>query len=309
MKTLTDIQNEYLDHLKMLNYSKTTLKCIQCHCSLLTNWLFTSYSVTTCERINKNHTSAWLKHVNGKNNKKGLPLKAVSVNNIITHTRGFLEYMAKQGFIIKSLSENLEHVKSPSHLPVNILSNAKVKKMLRKIDLSTSFGCRDRAILELMYTAGLRSCEVTSLNIENIDIKNNTARVMGKGNKERIVPIGKTAMRYLNSWMVGIRPFMIDNHTERALFVNKYSRRITYPFLLRMIKKHARNAKLPDGIGTHCLRRACTTELVKSGANLYHIKELLGHENFNTLKHYAKLSIRDLQKTHEKHHPRERESK
>ncbi|MEI6219436.1 MAG: tyrosine-type recombinase/integrase, partial [bacterium] len=169
-------------------------------------------------------------------------------------------------------------------------------------------GYRDRSILELMYSNGIRASELLGLELGRIDFKNGTAIIMGKGMKERVVPIGKTAMKYLETYVAIVRPYVAREQSETAVFLNPDGGPLTYAVLRRLVKKHSAKAGLPDHVTPHTLRRSCTTELLRGGAGLYHVKELLGHTSLDTLKHYTRLTITDLRKTHAECHPRERNS-
>jgi len=183
-----------------------------------------------------------------------------------------------------------------------------MKKLLKKIPNDDILGYRDRAMLELMYSSGIRSGELLKLDVSDIDFKNSIMRVTGKGDKDRIVPIGVTALKHLETYIVAIRPFFLKDQSEQALFLSLRGQRFIYRCLMHRIKAHAGNAGLDD-VSSHTFRRSCTTELIRSGANMYHVKEMLGHESLDTLRNYAKLTIIDLKKTHAKCHPREKENR
>ncbi|MGH7945854.1 MAG: tyrosine-type recombinase/integrase [Opitutaceae bacterium] len=190
------------------------------------------------------------------------------------------------------------------------LPHAQVKKLSAKIDTTSAEGFRDRAVLELLYSAGLRAAELLGLDVADVDLANATAIVMGKGRKQRVVPIGKTALRLLESYLRGVRPFLVRDANERALWLNHAGQRLRYAVLLRRVHEHADRLDLPVTVTPHTFRRSCTTELIRGGANLWHVKELLGHEHLDTLQHYAKLTIADLKEdAREVPPPRTRELK
>lgn len=169
-------------------------------------------------------------------------------------------------------------------------------------------GYRNRAMLEVLYSSGLRAAELLGLDLDDIDFDNATAIVTGKGNKQRVVPIGRTALRYLESYLKAVRPFLLRDPGERAVFLDQKGHRLRYNALAMIVRSCAIRAGLGDmHVTAHTFRRSCATELLRGGANMYHVKDLLGHATLNTLKHYAKLTITDLKKTHAKCHPRERE--
>ena len=154
----------------------------------------------------------------------------------------------------------------------------------------------------------MRAAELLALDVADVDLANATALVMGKGRKQRVVPLGKTALRLVTSYLRGVRPFLVRDAAERALWLTRDGKRLPYHTLLKRLHAHADRLALPVTVTPHTFRRSCTTELIRGGANLWHVKELLGHEHLDTLQHYAKLTIADLMKTHAKCHPRERES-
>jgi site-specific recombinase XerD len=161
-------------------------------------------------------------------------------------------------------------------------------------------------LLELLYSTGIRAGEALGLDISRIDLKNATALVYGKGRKERVVPIGATALRHLESYLAAVRPFLLHEPGEQAVFLDAQGQRLPYHVFRRLVHRYAAAAGITLNVTPHTFRRSCTTELLRSGANMYHVKDLLGHESLDTLKHYAKLTITDLRETHRKCHPRER---
>jgi site-specific recombinase XerD len=161
-------------------------------------------------------------------------------------------------------------------------------------------------MLELLYSTGLRARELLGLDVADVDLRSATARVLGKGEKERVAPIGRTALRLLESYLKGVRPFLLRNPREPALFLNRRGRRLAYDDLLRLVHRHAARVGAAVTVTPHTFRRSCATEMIRGGANLYHVKDLLGHETLDTLRHYARLNVEDLRKTLARCHPRER---
>ena len=307
MKTLYDLLDRYLERQESLNYSRVTMRTVFYNCAEFIRWLNETHGVNAPDMIRKAHLEGWQKHLKNRRTRKGLPLKPRSLNKKIESVRGFSGYLAEFGFMQKRTFSVLRYVREPKVLPRGVLENRDMKRMLGKIDTSSLTGYRDRTVLELMYSCGLRAGEIVNLDVRDVDFTHLLAKVRGKGDKERVVPVGKTAARYLETYVKAVRPFMLLSGAEEALFLNSTGTRLRYHTLRLIIKEHAGNVKLPDHVTTHSFRRSCATELIRGGANLYHVKELLGHEDLQSLKHYAKLTINDLKKTHAKYHPRERE--
>jgi len=163
--------------------------------------------------------------------------------------------------------------------------------------------------MEVLYSSGIRIAELLGLDLGDVDSGNATAKVLGKGRKERIVPVGRTALQYLEGYIKAVRPIAVGASAEKAIFVNNQGQRYPYYTFLRQLHIYAQRARVPVNVTPHTFRRSCTTELLRGDANMYHVKELLGHESLDTLKHYAKLTILDLKKEHKRCHPREREDR
>jgi len=236
----------------------------------------------------------------------GRPLKPATVNKNIESVRVFLGWLAKGGIVTQQLRDQLEYVKMPRLLPTSVLSHEQVCLVLESVDTHTLSGRRDRTILELLYSSGLRSAELLGLNLADLNLPNHTAIVTGKGRKQRLVPLGVTAHRCIEDYLLTVRPFLKPKlQDERALFLNHAGCRFPYHTLNRLVARAATVLDVPFPVTPHTFRRSCTTELIRRGANLYHVKDLLGHENLDTLRHYARLNISDIQKTHHECHPRE----
>jgi integrase/recombinase XerD len=229
------------------------------------------------------------------------------VNKNIENVRQFLEHLITQAYVQRGFLDALQLVKEPSLLPTSVLTHAQVKTLITRIPTDNPCGYRDRAMVELLNSTGIRINEMLTLKISDVNFENATAIVNGKGNKQRVVPIGKTALRYLRTYLVAVRPYVCYDMTNPILFLSRNDKQVNYQAFLKMIHAYTKTAGLDINVTPHTFRRSCTTELKRGGANMYHVKELLGHENLDTLRHYVKLTITDLKKTHEKCHPREKD--
>jgi site-specific recombinase XerD len=297
--------SDYLEHGRGLNLSPLTLRAVQYNVTSFLDWL-AAYRIAGPDQLRRTHLSAWLTHLQEHRTTRGLPLKPRSINKKIENVRGFLLHLAAEGLIASALAASVEYVKEPKLLPSSVMTHDQVRKLLRSIRTDGPAGYRDRALLELLYSTGIRAGEVLGLDVAHIDVRNATALVYGKGRKERVVPIGRTALRYTESYLTAVRPFLALDRTEQALFLDARGNRLPYHLFRRLVHKYAEACGIAVNVTPHTFRRSCTTELLRSGANMYHVKELLGHESLDTLKHYARLTITDLRETHRKCHPRER---
>jgi integrase/recombinase XerD len=308
MKTLAEHALDHHDRLRSLQYSPATLITSCSNVRSFLRWLEHTYQVRTPDQLRDKHFDQWLKYLSARSTAHGYPLKPRSINKQIENVRGLLKYLAQRGFLSGKLLDVLVFVKVPSLLPTSVLTHAQMKKLLAQIDTTSAAGYRNRTMLELLYSTGLRLSELLGIDVHDLNLDQGTVFVRhGKGNKQRVVPIGKTALRYLESYLVAVRPFLVRDPKERALFLDYWHKRPSIHFLGRFLSRYAKRAGIEIPVTPHTFRRSCTTELIRGGANLYHVKELLGHERLDTLKHYTKLTINDLRKTHARCHPRERD--
>lgn len=304
-KTLETHLADFLAHRLALRYSTRTVRDMREHLGAWVIWLARNQGVRTPDALRSEHLRAWQAGLLARKTRAGFPLKAITLRGRFGQVRTFLGYLAEQGFVLRSLGDALERIKTPVLLPHSVLDHGQVKKLLARIDTSTRHGFRDRTMLELLYSSGLRAGEILALDVEGVSFETRTLRVVGKGHKERVVPVGRTALRFLKSYIVAVRPLFVHDPRETALFLDRAGGRYAYHNLQSMIRQRARKLEFDVPVTAHTFRRSCTTELIRGGANMYHVKELLGHESLDTLKHYARLTIVDLRKTHEKCHPRE----
>jgi len=323
-KTLYDLLVEHLDYLRSLRYSQCTLAGNRRVLMNFARWLDLRYRIHIADRLLPKHLEAWLAAQSNAVTAKDTQLKASTINRRITAVRCWLHCLVRSGYVRQSLLDALPYIKAPCRLPGSVLTHNQMKKLLSCCLPDSTEGYRNRTMLEILYSSGIRVGEILGLDLDDVDFDNSTLKVFGKGSKERVVPIGKTALRYVESYIKAVRPYLARRNPTaedgsrppdcRALFLNSRGQRMKYEMFRRALEAAAARAGLTAnaaGIGIrvspHTFRRSCATELIRGGANMYHVKELLGHETLDTLKHYARLTIVDLKRTHAKYHPREKD--
>ena len=215
--------------------------------------------------------------------------------------------MAREGVVPPSLPSAVLYVRAPETLPRDIPTDQEVARMIRSCDTMRTTGFRDRAIVELLYSTGMRRQEMTDLKVGDVDLAQGYARIeRGKGGKGRIVPLGRMAGDWIRKYLLAIRPELVRGKPDPGwLFVTKSGRKMDGAEVRQAVLKAARRAGIEKNVTPHALRRACATEMIRRSANPWHVKELLGHEDFRSLDVYAKLTILDLKAAHRKYHPRE----
>ena len=226
-----------------------------------------------------------------------MPLRPLSVNKHIEAVRGFLKFLALRGYVQTGLVNVLVYVKKPTLLPTSVLTHAEVKKLLTRIPTSSPEGYRDRALLEMLYTTGLRRKELLGLNVADVDYKHYTAIVMGKGSKQRVVPIGKTAMRFLETYVLGVRPFLLRNPAEPALFLDRYGKRLPHYILMRRLHGYADGLGFKVTVTPHTFRHTTAMHLLQAGTEINMIRSWLGHSSIETTHEYAEIDLEMKRKT------------
>jgi integrase/recombinase XerD len=222
---------------------------------------------------------------------------------ILCGVRSFYRYLQLDGYLKDDPSELLESPRVGEHLP-EYLTTQEVDQLEASIDLSKWEGQRNKAIIEVLFSCGLRVSELVNLQFSNLYLDEKFVRVIGKGNKERLVPISDMAIKELNLWFVDRRQMNIQPGEEGYVFLNRRGHHLTRVMVLIMIKRQAREAGIQKTISPHTLRHSFATALLKGGADLRAIQAMLGHEDIGTTEIYTHLETSDLRREILQHHPR-----
>ncbi len=222
---------------------------------------------------------------------------------ILSGVRQFYRFLVIDGYLEVDPTELLESPKQPDHLP-EVLSTAEVDLLEQAIDLSKWEGHRNRAIIEVLFSCGLRVSELTNLKLSNLYIEEQYIRVMGKGSKERLVPISPRALDELNYWFADRNVMKIKPGEEDYVFLNRRGQHLTRTMILIMIKRYAVEAGIKKTISPHTLRHSFATSLLEGGADLRAIQAMLGHESIGTTEIYTHIDTSTLRQEILEHHPR-----
>ncbi len=222
---------------------------------------------------------------------------------ILTCFRIFYQYLVSQKLTDTNPTAKLHHPKQVQKLPV-FLSIKEVEKLLDTPDQKTIFGMRDRAMLELLYSCGLRVTELVSLEYHHININDEYIRILGKGNKERLLPMGDLAIEYLSKYEKEARPFLIKKGQTDGYFLSNRGSNMSRQNFFYMIKSYAQKAGIDKSLSPHSLSHAFATHLVQQGADLRSVQLMLGHSDISTTQIYTHIQNVQLKLQHSKHHPR-----
>lgn len=299
-----ELKEGFLKDLKIKGYAPTTIFQINLYLDYFKQYL-TLYSIKdiTPKTINEYKNSLY--HHRKKN---GKPLHPSSVFARLNALRRYFQFLKREKYIFYDPTIKLELPRMKEHLPRNILTEKEVLNLLSQPDIKTSIGLRDRAILEVLYSSGLRRRELISLNLYDIDFNKGILRVVkGKGGKDRTIPVGKAACEFVNQYIRQARSRWIKKISEKALFITMEGRRMTPGDLGYTIWKYSQRIGRP--ITCHSLRHSCATHMLRGGADLRVIQAILGHSSQNSTQIYTRVVPVDLKKMLKRCHPRERMKK
>ncbi len=300
-KTITDIVKSYTRYLKLeRNYSPNTLAAYQNDLS----WL-----LSFCEQQEMNPLDMQLKdlqHFAVQLHEH--QIGPTSQARILSGIRSFYKYLLLSGEIEQDPTELLESPHLGERLP-EVLSTDEIDQIQKSIDLSKPEGQRNKTIIEVLFSCGLRVSELVNLKLSNLYLEEGFVRVMGKGSKERLVPISSKAIRELKYWFVDRNLMKIQQGEEDYVFLNRRGKHLTRTMILIMLKRQAVAAGITKTISPHTLRHSFATELLKGGADLRAIQAMLGHESIGTTELYMHIDTTTLREEILQHHPRNMKEK
>ena len=215
----------------------------------------------------------------------------------------FYQHALRQGTIAADPSINIDTPKLPRGLP-KTLTEQDVEKLLAAPDVATPLGLRDRAMFETLYASGLRVSELVTLKVAQVSQDMGVVRIIGKGNKERLVPLGEEALQWIRRYMKESRPLILGQRLADAMFVTQRGAAMTRQSFWHLIKRYTSLAGLGMPLSPHTLRHAFATHLLNHGADLRVVQLLLGHADISTTQIYTHVARERLKQLHAKHHPR-----
>lgn len=230
-------------------------------------------------------------------------LSANSMNRALAALRGFYNYLLQERFLEESPLTHIELAKVWMRLP-DTVSREEMNRILSGPDNSTPSGLRDRAMLELLYATGLRVSELISLSMNSINWQVGFLAVMGKGGKERVVPVGRTAYDAVRRYVDEARPKFVRSKTTEVLFLNRFGRAFTRQGLWKIIVGYAQKAGLQKNVHPHTFRHSFASHLLEGGADLRAVQVMLGHSDISTTQIYTHVTRERLKEIHRKYHPR-----
>ena len=256
---------------------------------------FYKYTDKKYKNIDKNDIINYISYLNKK-------VGAKTINRHIVSIKNYFKYLERNNYISVNPCTDITGLKTPKKMP-RVLSVEDIDKLL-DIDLKDAYSYRNKAMLELMYSSGLRVSELLNLTISNIDLDMNLVRIFGKGSKERIVPISDIATKYLFEYINIYRNTLVKNNITDLVFLNSRGNRLSRQGFFKILKEIALEKGIKKEISPHVLRHSFATHLLNNGADLRSIQTMLGHENIETTQIYTHVSNNYVKKNYEEAHPR-----
>ena len=253
--------------------------------------------VTDWSQVDETVISAWTAHLGQSEYARSSQARKLSA------VRMLARHLVREGVRKDDFTELASAPKLSRKLP-EVLTYQELKRLLEAPDTSTPYGLRDRAILELFYSSGLRVSELCGVLLQSVNLDEGYIRVFGKGSKERIAPIGSAAITAVRNYLVGGRPHFVKARTGSELFLSQQGRAISRKMVWVMIRQHAAKAGIKKPIKPHLLRHSFATHLLEGGADLRVIQEMLGHSDISTTQIYTSVQANRLADEHALYHPR-----
>ena len=290
----------FQDYLTMLrverNVSPNTLEAYQRDINQYLVFLL-NRDISSINDISQNVISKYIRSLNE------IGLSAVSINRIISSIRSYHKFLLAEGFIDNNPTLVLTSPRIPKKLP-KVLLEQEISAIINAIKKESPFYFRDKAIIEMLYACGLRVSELCSLSINQIFLEDEMIRIMGKGSKERLLPIGGYAKKYLEDYLLYNRSFLQKKGDSSEVFLSRNGNKLTRAMINNILKKWSQVANINKPVSPHVLRHSFATHLLEAGADLRFVQGLLGHSDISTTTIYTHLDKHYLKEVYNTHHPR-----
>jgi len=303
---------KYNEWMLSRGWSERTQESYKSNIRFFLDYLINETSAENLNEIDSKILSGFQTYLYHSETKQGKRLALSSQHTKLVSVRSFFHFLYETDVLLFDPSAALHLPKKRKSLPKGVMSEKQVEKLLNQPDLSTALGFRDRTILETLYSTGIRNSELRSLNIYDVDFNQlQTNIIKGKNAKDRVVPLGEIAADYIHEYLISARPklnrrFAMADASNELLFISKNGLQITKANLIWIIAKYVEQAALNGRFTPHSLRHSCATHMLRAGADIRYIQEMLGHASVATTQIYTKVEVTDLRAMHRQCHPREK---
>jgi len=295
---------KFKEFLKVLNRSPSTIKYYTDYSKEFLN----AVGVDDVKSVTRSVIEDYIAGLYDHRTRAGKPYSNGTICLKVRSIKRFFEFLEQTNIIFIDPAESIKEPPKVKNLPKRVLTRKEILSLLDQPNLGTLLGIRDRAILEVFDSTGIRTEELCRLTIYDADLTGKVLRVKGKGQKDRAVPIGKHAVKYIREYVAKVRPhYTKKNRSSRHLFVDIHGKPIGKQTVSVMVRKYAKAAKIKRAVSPHALRHGFATTLIKNGADLMAVQKMLGHAHPSTTQIYIRSLGLDIKSVHQNTHPRERD--
>ena len=294
----------YLEWLAVRNYSPRTVGNAESSLRLFVEWCGARSLVRPVE-LTKPILERYQRHLYHLRRPDGRPQLSFRSQHVrLSAVRGFFRWLVKQNVLSANPASELELPRLPARLPRDVLTVAEVERVMAQPDTRTAVGVRDRAIVEVLYSTGIRRSEVVALKLSDVDAERGTLMVReGKGQKDRMVPVGERALSWVSRYLRDVRPELVMPPDSGALFLTTLGEALTPDWLTQTVRRYVKEAELGKSGACHIFRHTMATLMLEGGADVRYIQEMLGHVHLDSTQVYTRVSIRKLKAIHDATHP------
>lgn len=296
-------RERFIEWLGVMNYSAQTMATRAQHINQFITWA-AERDLLQPKDITKQILERYQRHLYHYRKKNGKPLSFSSQNSRVVSLRAFFKHLNKNNHILYNPAADLDLPRQEKRLPKHVLSVSEVETILNVPDVTDSIGIRDRAILEVLYSTGIRRSELINLRLFDLDSERGTLMVrLGKGNKDRMVPIGERAIAWIDKYRYEVRLEYVQHPDPETLFLTQLGEAFSPVRMTQMVRRYVDKADIGKSGSCHLFRHAMATQMLENGADIRHLQEMLGHTSPDTTQIYTQVSIRRLIEVHKRTHP------
>jgi integrase/recombinase XerD len=304
--SLETLAEKFYQRLQVKNYAATTIKLRREYLTRFLSWC-DDRGITSLEEITRDVLLSYQRYLfHYRNARTHQPLKFSTQISLMTPIRGWFSFLLREQLIDNNPASDLDFPKEEQRLPQNILSPDEAELILNQPDVSDPLGLRDRAMLETFYSTAMRRSELIHLDVYDLDTSRGLIMIrQGKGNKDRNVPIGNRALRWVTKYTEDIRPSLVERTNTSTLFVSRRGRPFGASNLSILVREYMKAAGIKKAGSCHLFRHAVATQMLENGASIRSIQAMLGHSEITTTQIYTHISIKHLKDVHSSTHPAE----
>lgn len=307
--TIKELIPIYLKHLQTLGRSYYTIRGAKYGLRDLCHFLETE-KIVTLEGLTRDILYEYQQDLAFRLTRKGYPLSLRTQEQTLCIVRAFTRFLKIRDYLVADPGASIQLPKKPKRLPKVILNDHEIVKLMKVPDMRSNRGYRNRIILEILYDTAIRRLEMSRVKINDLDLKAGFILIRGKGDKDRVVPLSARVCRLVENYIMMVRPaFLKLTNREKDkgyLLLNRWGQKMDPSGVWAVVKRCAYLAGIRKPVSTHTFRHTCATHMLKNGAPVRYLQEMLGHESLESTQIYTHVTINDLKKIHSQYHPSEK---